>query len=106
MDHSGMQMAKSSGKRAKRGSAHSNARTKSKPAAGKGEDHEMGSMPMEGESGMEADVTRPQLVTITLFTLLMLAAGMTLPAANMSKVNSVIVTNCGRVTSASMPDSP
>jgi manganese oxidase len=81
MDHSGMQMAKSSGKRAKRGSAHSNARTKSKPAAAKGEDHEMGSMPMEGESGMQADVTRPQLVTITLFTLLMLAAGMTLPAA-------------------------
>ena len=30
---------------------------------------------------MQADVTRPQLVTITLFTLLMLAAGMTLPAA-------------------------
>src|SRR6266536_1943115 len=81
MDHSGMQMAKSSGKRAKRGSAHSDARTKSKPAAGKGEDHEMGSMPMEGESDMQADVTRPQLVTITLFTLLMLAAGMTLPAA-------------------------
>ena len=76
-----MQMAKSSGKHAKRGSADSKAHTKAEPAAGKSGDHDMGSMPMGGGSGMQADVTRPQLVTITLFTLLMLAAGMTLPAA-------------------------
>ena len=38
-------------------------------------------MHMAGGSGMQADVTRPQLVAVTLFTLLMLAAGMTLPAA-------------------------
>ena len=81
MDHSKMQMAKSSGKHAKRGSADSKAHTKSEPAAGKSDDHDMGSMPMGGGAGMQADVTRPQLVTITLFTLLMLAAGMTLPAA-------------------------
>jgi hypothetical protein len=38
-------------------------------------------MKTSGGDGMATDVTRPQLVTITLFTLLMLAAGMTLPAA-------------------------
>jgi FtsP/CotA-like multicopper oxidase with cupredoxin domain len=38
-------------------------------------------MSMDGGSHMHADVTRPQLVTVTLFTLLMLAAGMTLPSA-------------------------
>src|SRR6266487_1055119 len=41
----------------------------------------MGSMSTEGDAGMQANVTTPQLVTITLFTLLMLAAGMSLPAA-------------------------
>ena len=81
MDHSKMQMAKPSGKHAKRGSADSKAPTKSEPAAGKSSDHDMGSMPMGGPDSMQADVTLPQLVTITLFTLLMLAAGMTLPAA-------------------------
>jgi FtsP/CotA-like multicopper oxidase with cupredoxin domain len=34
-----------------------------------------------GGSGMHTDVTRAQLVTVTSFTLLMLAAGMTVPAA-------------------------
>ena len=81
MDHGGMNMAKSSAASTKRASADTKAHTKSKRAAGKSEDHEMGTMPMAGGSGMQADVTRPQLVTITLFTLLMLAAGMTLPAA-------------------------
>jgi FtsP/CotA-like multicopper oxidase with cupredoxin domain len=57
MDHSTMQMGKSPGKHRQRGSAHSKGRT------------------------MQADVTRPQLVAVTLFTVLMLIAGMTLPAA-------------------------
>ena len=92
MGHSTMQMTKAAGKPAKRGSADSKTRARAKPAAGKSGDDDMGSMPMGGgasmgkmprgrEDGMQAAVTRPQLVTITLFTLLMLAAGMTLPAA-------------------------
>jgi FtsP/CotA-like multicopper oxidase with cupredoxin domain len=44
-----------------------------------GMDHEGTDMPTPPR--MHADVTRPQLVTITLFTLFMLAAGMTLPGA-------------------------
>jgi len=56
------------------------------PSKGKSKTHKMSGMDhagmsMRGGSGMHSDVTRPQLVTITLFTLLMLAAGMTLPAA-------------------------
>src|SRR5258708_10839452 len=38
-------------------------------------------MDMAKPAGMHADVTRPQLIAITLFTLLMLIAGMTLPGA-------------------------
>jgi FtsP/CotA-like multicopper oxidase with cupredoxin domain len=38
-------------------------------------------MSMGGESQMPSDLTRPQLITVTVFTLLMLAAGMTLPSA-------------------------
>jgi FtsP/CotA-like multicopper oxidase with cupredoxin domain len=49
-------------------------------AAGTSHDHEMAMARGRGGS-MRADVTRPQLVTITLFTLLMLAGGMTLPGA-------------------------
>jgi FtsP/CotA-like multicopper oxidase with cupredoxin domain len=55
--------------------------TKAEPAAGMTGDHNMGRMPMGGEGRMQAGVTRPQLITITLFTLLMLAAGITLPGA-------------------------
>jgi FtsP/CotA-like multicopper oxidase with cupredoxin domain len=50
-------------------------------AAGHSGDQEMTGMPMGGGGGMRADVTRPQLVTITVFTLLMLAGGMTFPGA-------------------------
>ncbi len=81
MDHPGMQMAKSTSASTKPASADTKAHTKSKSATGESEGHETGAMPMAAGSGMRADVTRPQLVTITLFTLLMLAAGMTLPAA-------------------------
>ena len=81
MDHSSMPMAKSSGKHAPRGSADRKVRTKSNAASGKSDDHEMGSMPMADGAGMHTDVTRPQLVAVTSFTLLMLATGMTLPAA-------------------------
>ena len=49
-------------------------------AAGTSHDHEM-AVATGGGRSMHADVTRPQLVTITLFTLLMLAGGMTLPGA-------------------------
>lgn len=58
MDHGGMKMPKPSTASAKQ------------PVAKSG-----------GEHRMQADVTRPQLVAVTLFTLLMLIAGMTLPAA-------------------------
>jgi manganese oxidase len=81
MDHSKMQMAKSSGKHQHRGSARSKAGAKSKRTSHKSDDHDMEGMPMDHGTGMQAEVTRPQLVTITLFTLLMLVAGMTLPAA-------------------------
>ena len=40
-----------------------------------------GGMSMGGGSHMHSDVTRPQLVTVALFSLLMLAGGMTLPSA-------------------------
>ena len=43
--------------------------------------HPVGSSKSAGGSPMQADVTGPQLVTVTVFTLLMLLAGMTLPAA-------------------------
>jgi len=81
MDHGDMQMAKSSAAGTKRTSAAAKAGKTPKAAGGEmaGMDH--GDMPMAGGAGMAADVTRPQLVTITLFTFLMLAAGMTLPAA-------------------------
>jgi FtsP/CotA-like multicopper oxidase with cupredoxin domain len=81
MDHAGMPMAQSSTASTKRASVDAKAHTKSKRAPGKSKDHEMGTKSMARGSGMQADVTRPQLVTMTLFTLLMLAAGMTVPAA-------------------------
>jgi uncharacterized protein DUF4396/multicopper oxidase len=81
MDHGAMQMAKSSATAPKRPAADDKAQEKHGHAGDKSEAHEVGSMPMAGGSGMQADVTRPQLVTITLFTVLMLTAGMTLPAA-------------------------
>ena len=59
MDHGAMKMAKSSVASAK------------PPAGGKS----------GGGHTMQTDVTRPQLIAVTVFTLLMLIAGMTLPAA-------------------------
>jgi hypothetical protein len=58
-------------------------------APGHGErahNHNMGGMdnagmPMDGESVKPFGPTRPQLVTLTVFTLLMLVVGMTLPSA-------------------------
>ena len=81
MDHSTMKTSKSSGKSAKQGATESKAHAKPTPAGGKSEAHDMANMPMAGGEDMQTDVTRPQLVAITLFTLLMLAAGMTLPGA-------------------------
>src|SRR6266542_1830240 len=62
MDHTSMKAAKPSGASAK-------------PAHGGKKTHE------GGGHAMPPDVTRPQLVAVTGFTLLMLIAGMTLPAA-------------------------
>lgn len=73
MDHGGMKMAKAPGGGTK-------IQKTPKPAA-KHEGHQMGGANSGGEDQMQADVTRPQLVAVTVFTLLMLIAGMTLPAA-------------------------
>ena len=81
LDHSKMKMAKPAGKPAKHGSTDSKGHAKTKSVAGKADADDMGDMAMGDGDEMQTDVTRPQLVTITLFTLLMLAAGMTLPAA-------------------------
>jgi hypothetical protein len=59
------------------GMAHS----KMNPAGGKSDTHDIRNMPIGDEDDLQTAVTRPQLVTITLFTLLMLIAGMTLPGA-------------------------
>ncbi len=80
MDHTSMKAAKPSGARAK--PAYGGKKTHQKD---KGEsEHEGHPMPageMGGGHAMPPDVTRPQLVAVTAFTLLMLIAGMTLPAA-------------------------
>jgi manganese oxidase len=57
------------------------AQQKSKPVAATHEAHQMDSMKSAGGPGMHVDVTRPQLVALTMFTFLMLITGMTLPAA-------------------------
>lgn len=49
--------------------------------AAKHKGHQMGGAESGGGHRMQADVTRPQLAAVTVFTLLMLIAGMTLPAA-------------------------
>ena len=80
MDHANMKGTKpiAAGGKARRGGR------KAEQKSGGGAEHEGHPMPA-GEAGgahvMQADVTRPQLVAVTVFTLLMLIAGMTLPAA-------------------------
>ena len=78
MGHAGMKVARSHATSAKRAPTDTKTQKKSKPAA---EGYRIESMKTARGSGMQADVTRPQLVAVTLFTLLMLVAGMTLPAA-------------------------
>ena len=80
MDHAGMKMAKPSAASAKRGDGDNKARKKP-TAAAEHEGHAMATAKTGGGHRMQADVTRPQLVAVTVFTLLMLIAGMTLPAA-------------------------
>ncbi len=81
MDHAGMNMAKSPGTGARKAVGAAKPQTGPKSGAGTNKDHDMGGMPMAGGPAMRASVTRAQLVTVTIFTLLMLMAGMTLPAA-------------------------
>jgi len=80
MDHGSMKMAKSSAASAKPRDEGTKAQKKRKGTA-EHEGHPMATMKAGGEHHMQADVTRPQLVSVTVFTLLMLIAGMTLPAA-------------------------
>ena len=54
-------------------------KAKGAPAAHEG--HQMPAAKPGAEGAMPADVTRPQLVAVTMFTLFMLIAGMTLPSA-------------------------
>jgi len=53
----------------------------SSDAGGKHQAHQMDGVKSAGGPAMQSDLTRPQLVAITMFTLLMLITGMTLPAA-------------------------
>ena len=80
MDHGGMKMAKSSAASAKLSVGRTKAQKLPKTTA-KQEGHQMGSAKSGGGPRIQADVTRPQLVAVTVFTLFMLIAGMTLPAA-------------------------
>ena len=78
MDHGGMKMAKSSAASVKPPAEGAGAQ-KTKSAAK--QRHQMDGAQSSAGHGMQPDVTRPQLVAVTLFTLFMLTAGMTLPAA-------------------------
>ena len=80
MDHGGMKMPKSSAASAKPSAGRTKAQKTSKTAAGH-EAHQMGSPASRGGHHMQSDVTQPQLVAVTVFTLFMLIAGMTFPAA-------------------------
>jgi hypothetical protein len=79
MSHGDMNMAKSSVARATSDARNTKTQKKSKTAAQR-EGHPMGDAPLS-DSRMQIDVTRPQLIAVTVFTLLMLIAGMTLPSA-------------------------
>jgi len=81
MDHGGMKMAKSSAARMKQPTATENARKKARTSADKSADHSVENSKSGRGHRMQAHATRPQLVAITVFTLLMLMAGITLPAA-------------------------
>lgn len=56
------------------------------PASGRDAhaDHGEGATAQEGAHQMQPDVTRPQLAAVTMFTALMLIAGMTLPALSVN----------------------
>jgi FtsP/CotA-like multicopper oxidase with cupredoxin domain len=79
MDHGTMKMAKSSAASAKQTSRGTKAQKKSKPVATNQE--ALGRLKSAGGPAMPSDVTRPQLVAMTMFTFLMLITGMTLPGA-------------------------
>ena len=78
MNHGAMQMAKPS----KAGRKQAKSSEKTKPSI-KHVAHAMGSSKSGAMSSMrmQPDVTRPQLVAVAMFSLLMLIAGMTLPSA-------------------------
>jgi len=81
MDHGGMKMTKSSAARMKQPTATENARKKAKTSADKPADRSVENSRSGRGHRMRAEATRPQLMAITVFTLLMLMAGITLPAA-------------------------
>ena len=78
IDHSGMAMTKS-----RATSAKISSRDRKPPKADKSaqmhDSHSVGDK-LAGQ-GMQSSVTRPQLVAVTVFTLLLLIAGMTVPSA-------------------------
>ena len=80
MSHGDMRMAKSSAERAKSHARNTKTQKKSKTAT-QHEDDPMGGAHSSGSHRMQIDVTRPQLIAVTVFTLFMLIAGMTLPSA-------------------------
>jgi hypothetical protein len=80
MSHGDMNMAKASAARATSHARNTKTQKKSKTAA-QHEGHPMGGTHSSGSHRMQIDVTRPQLIAVTVFTLLMLIAGMTLPSA-------------------------
>lgn len=80
MDHGGMHMTPSNSASEKT-SAGGATSEKSPKASAAHDRHSMGGSKSGGRGSMRSDVTRPQLAAVTAFTLLMLIAGMTLPAA-------------------------
>lgn len=80
MAHGEMKMAKASSSGKKRTGAPGDmpaAAGSSAPHSG----HRMDGAARADSHGMQSDVTRPQLVAVTVFSVLMVLAGMTLPAA-------------------------
>ena len=79
MDHAGMQMANTAEAGGERSTATGSQKKSGKSV--KHSAHAMGSSKSGAMPIMQADVTRPQLMAVAMFSLLMLIAGMTLPSA-------------------------
>jgi len=80
MDHGSMKMGKAVAENTKPPAAAK--RGHAKPASATGhEGHQRSGAPSDGGHSVQANVTGPQLVAVTGFTLFMLITGMTLPSA-------------------------